>query len=66
VVAAPGAPTLAADALVEWSRGEMANYKVPRFVEVVDELPVNATGKVVKDELRARVARAEDRATEDG
>jgi acyl-CoA synthetase (AMP-forming)/AMP-acid ligase II len=66
VVAAPGAPAIGADALVEWSRGEMANYKVPRFVEVVDELPVNATGKVVKDELRARVARAEDRATEDG
>ena len=35
-------------------RGEMANYKVPRRVEFVDELPVNATGKVVKDELRAR------------
>ena len=52
--------------LIEWSRGEMANYKVPRFVEVVDELPVNATGKVVKDELRARVAHAEDRTTEDG
>ena len=35
----------------------MANYKVPRRVELVDELPVNATGKVVKDELRARVGR---------
>ena len=35
----------------------MANYKVPRVVEVVDSLPINATGKVVKDELRARVAR---------
>ena len=34
----------------------MANYKVPRVVEVVDELPINATGKVVKDELRALVA----------
>ena len=32
----------------------MANFKVPRFVEFVDELPVNATGKIVKDELRAR------------
>ena len=38
-------------------RDQMANYKVPRVVEVVDELPINATGKVVKDELRARVAR---------
>jgi HIP---CoA ligase len=32
----------------------MANYKVPRTVEFLDSLPVNATGKVVKDELRAR------------
>jgi acyl-CoA synthetase (AMP-forming)/AMP-acid ligase II len=32
----------------------MANYKAPRFVEILDALPVNATGKVVKDELRAR------------
>ena len=32
----------------------MANYKVPRVVEFLDALPLNATGKVVKDELRAR------------
>ena len=32
----------------------MANFKVPRSVEFLDALPVNATGKVVKDELRAR------------
>jgi acyl-CoA synthetase (AMP-forming)/AMP-acid ligase II len=41
--------------IIEWSRAQMANFKVPRFVEFVDALPVNATGKVVKDELRARV-----------
>jgi acyl-CoA synthetase (AMP-forming)/AMP-acid ligase II len=34
----------------------MANYKVPRRVEVVTELPLNAAGKVVKDELRDRAA----------
>jgi acyl-CoA synthetase (AMP-forming)/AMP-acid ligase II len=39
--------------IIEWARGEMANFKVPRRVELLDELPVNATGKVVKDELRA-------------
>ena len=44
---------------------EMANYKVPRFVEFVDALPVNATGKVVKDELRARACHRDDRRTED-
>ena len=43
------------------SRGaatQMANYKVPRAVEIVDELPLNATGKVEKDVLRDRVAAA--------
>ncbi len=53
VVLTPGPPLDAAE-IIEWSRAEMANFKVPRFVEFVDELPVNATGKVVKDELRAR------------
>ena len=36
----------------------MANYKVPRAIEVVDELPLNATGKVMKDALRERVRAA--------
>jgi HIP---CoA ligase len=39
--------------IIAWCRGEMANYKVPRVVEIVDELPLNATGKVMKDALRA-------------
>jgi HIP---CoA ligase len=38
--------------LVEWSRRRMAGYKVPRTVEFLNALPVNATGKVVKDLLR--------------
>ncbi len=46
--------TLTADDLIAWSRREMANYKVPREVEFVTELPRNASGKVVKGELRAR------------
>jgi acyl-CoA synthetase (AMP-forming)/AMP-acid ligase II len=43
------------DEIVTWARDEMANYKVPRRVVFVDALPINATGKVVKDELRAMV-----------
>jgi HIP---CoA ligase len=43
--------------VIAWSRGEMANYKVPRAVEIVDELPINATGKVMKDVLRQRASR---------
>ena len=41
-----------AEGLIAWSRERMAGYKVPRYVEFLDELPTNATGKVVKDRLR--------------
>jgi acyl-CoA synthetase (AMP-forming)/AMP-acid ligase II len=51
VVPRPGA-TVDPDEVVAWSREEMANYKVPRKVLVVDALPLNASGKVVKYELR--------------
>lgn len=40
--------------LIVWARERMANYKVPRRVVVVDALPVNASGKVLKFELRER------------
>jgi acyl-CoA synthetase (AMP-forming)/AMP-acid ligase II len=42
--------------LVAWCRGQMANYKVPRSVEVVDALPRNASGKVLKYMLRERAS----------
>jgi acyl-CoA synthetase (AMP-forming)/AMP-acid ligase II len=56
VVLAPGTTTTTEADIIAWSREEMANYKAPRAVEVVDELPINATGKVVKDDLRALAA----------
>jgi acyl-CoA synthetase (AMP-forming)/AMP-acid ligase II len=40
------------DALVEWCRAHMANYKVPRRVVFVDELPLTASGKVQRFRLR--------------
>jgi acyl-CoA synthetase (AMP-forming)/AMP-acid ligase II len=43
------------DALLAWARDRMANYKVPRRVEIVDALPMNASGKVLKYELREHV-----------
>ena len=46
--------TIDPDELVAWSRERMANYKAPSRVVVVDELPLNATGKVLKYELRDR------------
>jgi acyl-CoA synthetase (AMP-forming)/AMP-acid ligase II len=47
--------------ILSWSRGAMANYKVPRGVVLVDALPVNASGKVLKRELRGRHASGADR-----
>jgi HIP---CoA ligase len=55
VVPASGV-SLTAEEVIAYAKGAMANFKVPRRVEVVDALPLNATGKVVKDELRARLA----------
>jgi len=55
VVAVPGA-ALDAEGLIAWSREKMANYKVPRYVEIVETLPSNASGKVLKFELRKRAA----------
>jgi acyl-CoA synthetase (AMP-forming)/AMP-acid ligase II len=53
VVPAPG-QSLTKDSVIAWSRQNMANFKVPRRVELLDALPRNATGKVVKFELRER------------
>jgi HIP---CoA ligase len=55
VVPEPGASVTAPD-LIAWAREQMANYKVPRVVELIDELPLNATGKVEKQQLRSRAA----------
>lgn len=40
------------DDVIAWSRANMANYKVPRSVEIIDELPKTASGKVQKFVLR--------------
>ena len=47
VVRAPGSAAEPGE-LIEWARGRMANFKVPRHVSFLDELPRNATGKVQK------------------
>jgi acyl-CoA synthetase (AMP-forming)/AMP-acid ligase II len=39
--------------LVAWCRDHMANYKVPRHVVFVDELPLTASGKVQRFRLRS-------------
>ena len=41
---------------VEWCKKQMANYKVPRSVHILSELPANASGKVLKYRLREQIA----------
>lgn len=38
--------------VISWCRQAMSNYKVPRSVRFLDALPLNASGKVLKPELR--------------
>jgi acyl-CoA synthetase (AMP-forming)/AMP-acid ligase II len=44
------------DEIIAWARENMANFKAPRRVAIVDALPLNASGKVLKFELRTMAA----------
>ena len=52
IVVKDGNDGVTSEDLISWSRQRMAGFKVPRYVEFLDELPLNATGKVMKDRLR--------------
>ena len=51
VVAQPGA-TLSADEIIEFARTQVARFKCPKSVDIVDAMPRNASGKILKKELR--------------
>ena len=51
VVARPGS-TLTPDDLLAYCRGQIAHYKVPHYIQVVEQLPRTVTGKVRKHLLR--------------
>ncbi len=42
--------------VLHWCRENMANYKVPQQIHFVDSLPTNASGKVMKNKLKALAA----------
>lgn len=56
IVAAPGAEPTLDDVLTLLRSEELASYKLPERVELVDALPRNPVGKIVKAELRHRWA----------
>jgi len=50
----PGVSALTAADLRSFCAGQLARYKIPRYVHVVDEFPMTVTGKVRKVEMRER------------
>lgn len=51
VIPKPG-KTLNPDEIIAWSKQQMAAYKYPRIVEVVESFPLGPSGKILKTELR--------------
>jgi len=49
-----GAEPLTAEKVREFATGRLAHYKIPRYVQVVDEFPMTVTGKVRKVEMREK------------
>ncbi len=52
-VVRPASPKADAAAIQSWAKEHMSDYKWPRQIRFVDELPRTATEKVRKDELLA-------------
>ncbi len=48
--------------IVEWARGRMAAFKVPRIVQLVEQLPKTATGKILWRELQEKEQQEKERA----
>jgi long-chain acyl-CoA synthetase len=41
------------DEIIAWSKEQMAAYKYPRIVDIRDSLPMSATGKILKKDLKS-------------
>ena len=51
----PDADPLTAESLRAFCRGQIAHYKIPRYVKIVDEFPMTVTGKIRKVQMRAHL-----------
>jgi acyl-CoA synthetase (AMP-forming)/AMP-acid ligase II len=63
VVIKSDARDVSADAILAWCRASMATYKAPRIVEIVEQLPRSATGKIAWRELQEREMQQTTQAT---
>ena len=56
-VAAAEGQTVDENALLQFIRGQLADYKIPKKIVILPALPKNATGKILKTELRKQAAK---------
>ncbi|GAB5413841.1 MAG: fatty acid--CoA ligase [Congregibacter sp.] len=56
VIVAASGPPLDSEAIIQFARARLAHYKCPTAVLLLDALPRNATGKVLRKELRSTIA----------
>jgi acyl-CoA synthetase (AMP-forming)/AMP-acid ligase II len=61
IVVLRGGASASPEELMDWCKGRIAAYKRPRSVEFIDALPRNASGKVLKRELREPYWRGRER-----
>jgi len=54
VVPKPGSD-ITGEAIITWAKEQMAAYKYPRIVHIREALPMTATGKILKKDLRAEI-----------
>jgi long-chain acyl-CoA synthetase len=47
--------TCTAEDIIEWTKAKVANYKYPRHIRFVDSIPMSATNKILKRELRKMI-----------
>ncbi len=53
--------TIDPDDIIQWARTRIAGFKVPKSIDVVDALPRNASGKILRKDLRAPYWAGRDR-----
>jgi long-chain acyl-CoA synthetase len=59
IVSLKSGATVTPDELIEFCRQQMAAYKYPRVVEIMDDLPKTVSGKILRRELRAHAIEAQ-------
>ena len=52
-----GIPTIKESEIKSYLREHLANFKIPKHIYIIDELPKNATGKVLKRALKESLKR---------